>query len=80
MVTKSTLLALGLALFLSALPVLGQDVHPPRELVKPPKKAYSPFVDDHFPTRVLFGDTHLHTSWSADVGMAGRSWRRCRRW
>jgi len=23
---------------------------------------YSPFVDQHYPTRVLWGDTHLHTA------------------
>ncbi|MEY3517101.1 MAG: hypothetical protein RIS67_1318, partial [Pseudomonadota bacterium] len=26
-----------------------------------------------FPTQVFFGDTHLHTSYSADAGMAGAS-------
>ncbi len=65
----------GFAIFITALtlPVvaLAQDVMPPEELVEPPKKEYSPFVDDHFPTRPLFGDSHLHTSWSADAGMLG---------
>lgn len=36
-----------------------------------PETPYSPYVDDHFPQNVYFGDTHLHTSWSADAGMAG---------
>jgi hypothetical protein len=34
-------------------------------------KEYSPYVDQYFPKNVYFGDTHLHTSWSADAGMAG---------
>ncbi len=48
-----------------------QDLLPPADLVDEPKAEYSPYVDDHFPNRVLFGDTHLHSSWSADSGMAG---------
>jgi len=32
---------------------------------------YSPHVGETFPNRVLFGDTHLHTSYSTDAGMAG---------
>ncbi len=51
--------------------VLAQDVSPPAELVPPPKAEYSPFVNDHFPIRPFFGDSHLHTSWSADAGMLG---------
>jgi hypothetical protein len=51
--------------------VLAQDLLPSAELVPAPKAEYSPFVDDHFPTRPLFGDTHLHTSWSADAGLIG---------
>lgn len=48
-----------------------QDVQPEKEHVKKHKKEYSPFIDDHYPNNVYFGDTHLHTSWSADSGMAG---------
>ena len=48
-----------------------QDMHPPKEDVTGPKKEYSPYVEDHFPNRVFFGDTHLHTSWSTDAGMGG---------
>ena len=59
-----------MATFLCTL-TLAQDIHPPKELVKPPKKEYSPYAGDHFPNRVLFGDTHLHTSWSTDAGMVG---------
>ncbi|WP_170791767.1 DUF3604 domain-containing protein [Ruegeria lacuscaerulensis] len=48
-----------------------QDLLPPADLVDEPRAEYSPYVDNHFPNRVLFGDTHLHSSWSADSGMAG---------
>ena len=34
---------------------------------------YSPYVDAAAHKRVLFGDTHLHSSWSTDVGMGGAS-------
>ncbi|MCZ6666513.1 MAG: DUF3604 domain-containing protein [Gammaproteobacteria bacterium] len=50
---------------------VAQDINPPEDQVEPPKKEYSPFIDDHFPTRPLFGDTHIHTSWSADAGLTG---------
>ena len=50
---------------------VAQDLHVAREDVKGPKKEYSPYVEDHFPNRVFFGDTHLHTSWSTDAGMVG---------
>jgi len=58
---------------LMAAPAMAQDIAPPRDLVEAPKAEYSPYIDDHFPTRVFFGDTHLHTSWSTDAGMAGAS-------
>lgn len=34
---------------------------------------YSPFVDQSFPNRVFWGDTHLHTSYSTDAGMVGNA-------
>ena len=34
------------------------------------KPAYSPHVHDH-PVRAFFGDTHVHTSYSADAGFVG---------
>jgi hypothetical protein len=34
---------------------------------------YSPFVDQHHPDRVYWGDTHLHTSNSADAGFVGNT-------
>jgi len=40
-----------------------------------PNKApeYSPYVDQHFPQRVFFGDTHHHSSFSVDSGMFGNT-------
>jgi hypothetical protein len=35
------------------------------------KPAYSPYAARPFPTRPLFGDTHLHTSFSMDAGAFG---------
>jgi hypothetical protein len=36
-----------------------------------PKKPYSPNVDQNYPARVFWGDTHLHTSQSFDAVMFG---------
>jgi len=54
-----------------ALPSLAQDIRPQSKDVPEPQAQYSPFVNDHFPQNVYFGDTHLHSSWSTDAGMAG---------
>ena len=37
------------------------------------QKHYSPYLDQSYPNRVFFGDTHLHTSYSTDAGMIGNS-------
>ena len=42
------------------------------QLVEQPKP-YSPYVDQHFPQNVFFGDTHFHSSLSVDSGMVGNT-------
>ena len=54
-----------------AVPALGQEWTPDKgQQVKKPKP-YSPYVDQHFPKKVFFGDTHFHSSLSVDSGMIG---------
>jgi hypothetical protein len=57
-------MALGLA---AAGGARAQDIPPPPD--RPIQ--YSPYPQKTFPNRVLFGDTHLHTSYSTDAGLAG---------
>jgi Protein of unknown function (DUF3604) len=61
-------LALGLGL---ALPALAQEWLPQKEDLPAKKAEYSPYVDQHFPNRVLWGDTHVHTILSMDDGFLG---------
>jgi hypothetical protein len=55
-------------------PALAQDAGTPdRDQVVDQPKPYSPFVDQHFPQNVLWGDAHHHTSYSVDSGVIGNN-------
>ncbi|MEE9182914.1 MAG: DUF3604 domain-containing protein [Acidimicrobiia bacterium] len=47
-----------------------QDVTNPASL-RPAAREYSPYLNHNYPDRVLWGDTHLHTSYSTDAGLFG---------
>jgi len=53
---------------------VAQDAVPPPETLEgvfPAQKHYSPYAGRNFPTRVFWGDTHLHTGMSMDAGAFG---------
>jgi hypothetical protein len=53
---------------------MAQEPSPPAQELQnvfPKKPPYSPYADRHFPERVYWGDTHLHTSFSMDAGAFG---------
>ncbi len=52
---------------------LAQELTLTRENTVQAQPDYSPFVDQHFPTQVFWGDTHLHTSNSPDAGFLGNT-------
>ena len=52
----------------------GQEASPPAEALQdvfPVQQSYSPYAGRNFPTRVFFGDTHVHTGASMDAGAFG---------
>lgn len=58
----------------SLLPVLAQEPAPSDESLErglTKARPYSPYADRNFPTKVLWGDTHLHTMLSFDAGSFG---------
>ena len=69
LVTAAFLAAIGLAR-----PGLGQERDTLDKATAErvfPKKPYSPYVGQTYPTHVYFGDTHVHTSLSLDAVMFG---------
>jgi hypothetical protein len=57
-----------------ATPAIAQDAgHPSPEVLAGlyPGEAYSPYAQRSFPSRVLWGETHLHTGVSLDAGLFG---------
>jgi hypothetical protein len=74
--TTRTVLFIGIAMLaLAATPrAHAQDPAPSKESLDgafPSQEHYSPFGGRQFPTRVLWGDTHLHTGLSMDAGAFG---------
>ena len=67
---KSILTVAAIALVVLSGSALGQLTPDKDQLVEQPIP-YSPYVDQHFPQRVFFGDTHFHSSLSVDSGMIG---------
>ncbi len=50
---------------------LASEWTPDRDQLVEQPKPYSPYLDQHFPQRVFFGDTHFHSSLSVDSGLIG---------
>ena len=71
--TSIAILGLLVALSVPALAIAQEPAPPAQELEKsfPNKPPYSPYAGRHFPERVYWGDTHLHTSFSMDAGAFG---------
>ena len=68
---QTLFVAASLTLLVGAKDVRGQDVVPTRENVDMAERPYSPYAGRNFPTKVLWGDTHLHTSNSLDARALG---------
>ena len=51
--------------------ILAQEAPPDASESVLSGRPYSPYADRAFPTRPLFGDTHVHTALSADAGGGG---------
>jgi hypothetical protein len=67
--------ALAAALLVPALDASAQDAgaadKAKLEKAHPSRPGYSPYAGRNYPTRPLFGDTHLHTGFSMDAGAFG---------
>jgi hypothetical protein len=73
--TKGLTLTLCLVLAMAA-PALASDIgSPSTEVLKGlyPGKAYSPYAQRSFPSRIYWGETHVHTGLSLDAGLFGNT-------
>ncbi len=75
LLVRNSMAALLGSLLLGTLPVQAQDAgaadKAKLERAHSSKPNYSPYAGRTFPTRPLFGDTHLHTGFSMDAGAFG---------
>ncbi len=71
---RQVLLLAALTLLVPASPASSQDIAPhpesPADAFKD-MRSYSPYAGRNFPTRVFWGETHLHTGMSMDAGAFG---------
>ena len=67
---RPLLTSMTLTLLVGGSDLLAQDVTDPANLTPAPAE-YSPYLNHNYPNRVLWGDTHLHTSFSTDAGLFG---------
>ena len=56
------------AMLVAGVPALAQELV---GMVPDADAEYSAYIQHDFPNQVLFGDTHLHTGYSADAGLMG---------
>jgi len=70
-INSGILFILGVSLVGLVLPVYAQDFDGDPSELSIGSAEYSPYLDQGWPNRVYFGDTHLHTSFSTDAGMFG---------
>ena len=73
---KNRHLLVGVSVFglLMTSGAIGQEPMPSEESLEdafPSQKSYSPYAGRNFPTRVYWGETHLHTGMSLDAGTFG---------
>jgi len=70
---KPTFALAGAAAVLLLVPSAHGQITPSRESLSDlyPGEAYSPYAQRRFPSRPLWGDTHLHTGLSVDAGLFG---------
>ena len=74
--TKSIMAVIAIAAFVVPNVVLASDAGKPslEQLSKLyPGKAYSPYAQRSFPSKIYWGETHVHTAVSGDAGMFGNT-------